>query len=114
MLKTFFGKDDATWFQKRMMLGDVLYAHKKRALTWVKAIQRHELPGRFTLQDSFFSSIPTEDDLVKAREENQSFYQSAWHGSPHDLREFLLEMIGAGAGAQAHGWGGSSTEQGFA
>ena len=29
MLKTFFGKDDATWFQKRMMLGDVLYAHKK-------------------------------------------------------------------------------------
>ena len=105
MLKTFFGKDDATWFQKRMMLGDVLYAHKKRALTWVKAIQRHELPGRFTLQDSFFSSIPTEDDLVKAREENQSFYQSAWHGSPHDFVEFLLSAIGTGEGAQAHGWG---------
>ena len=105
MLKTFFGKDDPTWFQKRMMLGDVLYAHKKRALDWVKAIQRHKAPGRFTLQDSFFNSISTDADLVKAREENQSFYQSAWHGSPYDFREFLLEMIGAGEGRQAHGWG---------
>ena len=33
MLKTFFGKDDPTWFQKRMMLGDVLYAHKKEPWT---------------------------------------------------------------------------------
>ena len=105
MLKTFFGKDDPTWFQKRMMLGDVLYAHKKRALDWVKAIQRHEAPGRFTLQDSFFKSISTDADLVKARADNEGFYQSAWHGSPYDFREFLLEMIGAGAGAQAHGWG---------
>lgn len=105
MLKTFFGKDDPTWFQKRMMLGDVLYAHKKRALDWVKAIQRHKAPGRFTLQDSFFNSISTDADLVKAREENQSFYQSAWHGSPYDFRAFLLEMIGEGEGRQAHGWG---------
>ena len=105
MLKTFFGKDDPTWFQKRMMLGDVLYAHKKRALDWVKAIQRHEAPGRFTLQDSFFKSISTDADLVKARVDNEGFYQSAWHGTPHDFREFLLEMIGAGEGRQAHGWG---------
>ena len=105
MLKTFFGKDDPTWFQKRMMLGDVLYAHKKRALDWVKAIQRHEAPGRFTLQDSFFKSISTDADLVKARADNEGFYQSAWHGTPHDFREFLLEMIGTGEGAQAHGWG---------
>ena len=33
------------------------------------------------------------------------YHQSAWHGSPYDFRAFLLEMIGAGAGAQAHGWG---------
>lgn len=84
MLKTFFGKRDVTWFQKRMMLGDVLYAHKKRALSWVKAIQRHQSPGRFTLQDSFFHSIPTDEDLVKLREEYPGFYQRAWHGSPQD------------------------------
>ena len=105
MLKTFFGKDDPTWFQKRMMLGDVLYAHKKRALDWVKAIQRHKAPGRFTLQDSFFNSISTDTNLVKERVDNEEFYQSAWHGSPYDFREFLLEMIGAGEGRQAHGWG---------
>ena len=84
MLKTFFGKRDVTWFQKRMMLGDVLYAHKKRALSWVKAIQRHQSPGRFTLQDSFFHSIPTDEDLVKLREEYPGFYQRAWHGSPYE------------------------------
>ena len=37
--------------------------------------------------------------------EAESFNQSAWHGSPYDFREFLLEMIGAGEGAQVHGWG---------
>ena len=105
MLKTFFGKGDPTWFQKRMMLGDVLYAHKKRALDWVKAIQRHQSPGRFTLQDSFFKSISTDADLVKARADHEGFYQSAWHGSPYDFREFLLSAIGTGEGAQAHGWG---------
>ena len=105
MLKTFFGKDDPTWFQKHMMLGDVLYAHKKRALDWVKAIQRHKAPGRFTLQDSFFNSISTDTDLVKARVDNEGFYQSAWHGSPHDFDGFDLGAIGTGEGAQAHGWG---------
>ena len=39
------------------------------------------------------------------KQKTETFNQSAWHGSPYDLREFLLEMIGAGAGAQAHGWG---------
>lgn len=105
MLKTFFGKRDVTWFQKRMMLGDVLYAHKKRALSWVKAIQRHQSPGRFTLQDSFFHSIPTDEDLVKLREEYPGFYQRAWHGSPYDFDAFDLGAIGMGEGAQVHGWG---------
>ena len=105
MLKTFFGKRDVTWFQKRMMLGDVLYAHKKRALSWVKAIQRHQSPGRFTLQDSFFHSIPTDEDLVKLREEYPGFYQRAWHGSPHDFDGFDIGAIGTGEGAQTHGWG---------
>ena len=37
--------------------------------------------------------------------QTETFSQSAWHGSPYDFREFLLEMIGAGEGRQAHGWG---------
>mgnify|MGYP000955287717 FL=1 len=38
-----------------------------------------------------------------AREENQSFYQSAWHGTPHDFDGFDLGAIGTGEDAQVHG-----------
>ena len=37
--------------------------------------------------------------------EDNTLYQSAWHGSPHRFDEFSLEHIGSGEGAQAHGWG---------
>lgn len=44
--------------------------------------------------------------IASAGQEGQEVLeQSAWHGTPHDFREFLLEMIGTGEGAQAHGWG---------
>lgn len=44
--------------------------------------------------------------IASAGQEGQEVLeQSAWHGSPYDFREFLLEMIGTGEGAQAHGWG---------
>lgn len=33
------------------------------------------------------------------------YYQSAYHGTPHRFDEFSLDAIGTGEGAQAHGWG---------
>ncbi|AOH47499.1 hypothetical protein BCS37_03130 [Selenomonas sp. oral taxon 920] len=45
------------------------------------------------------------DKLRWKEPETETFEQSAWHGSPYDFREFLLEMIDTGEGAQAHGWG---------
>lgn len=33
------------------------------------------------------------------------FFQSAWHGSPHDFDKFSLHAIGTGEGAQAYGYG---------
>ncbi len=36
---------------------------------------------------------------------NDTFYQGAYHGTPHRFDEFSLENIGTGEGAQAHGWG---------
>ena len=42
------------------------------------------------------------DKLQWKEPETETFEQSAWHGSPYDFREFLLEMIGAGEGRQAH------------
>lgn len=35
----------------------------------------------------------------------QTFFQSAFHGSPYKFDEFTLDHIGSGEGAQAHGWG---------
>ena len=34
-----------------------------------------------------------------------TFFQSAYHGTPHKFDEFSTEHIGSGEGAQAHGWG---------
>ena len=36
---------------------------------------------------------------------NNVYYQSAYHGTPHKFDEFSTEHIGTGEGAQAHGWG---------
>lgn len=33
------------------------------------------------------------------------YYQSAYHGTPHNFDEFSTDYIGNGEGAQAHGWG---------
>ncbi len=50
--------------------------------------------------------ISIRDMLTGVKDADGNVYaQSAWHGSPYDFREFLLEMIGAGEGRQAHGWG---------
>lgn len=35
----------------------------------------------------------------------KTYFQSAYHGTPHRFDEFSLENIGTGEGAQAHGWG---------
>lgn len=64
----------------------------------------------------FDSSIKTEKDLVKLKNENPTlyqntkdmpevFYQRAWHGSPYNFSNFNLAAIGTGLGAQVHGWG---------
>lgn len=41
---------------------------------------------------------------VKDSDKN-NYYQSAWHGSPHDFDTFDLGAIGTGEGNQVHGWG---------
>ena len=36
---------------------------------------------------------------------NNIYYQLAYHGSPYSFDKFTLDHIGSGEGAQAHGWG---------
>lgn len=66
------------------------------------------------MEDEDLEFVAFEPNQIKSATENSGafyaddaniYHQSAWHGTPHDFREFLLEMIGTGEGAQAHGWG---------
>ena len=50
--------------------------------------------------DKLFSVLKT-----KETEKGITFYQSAYHGTPHNFDEFSTDNIGSGEGAQAHGWG---------
>lgn len=101
------GQPNDQWYIDRLNQKNLLYINKNRTARWVAtrtgAAGRHNAP--LTKQSFSKLSIPDETALGKLKKENPGFYQSAWHGSPYDFREFLLEMIGAGEGRQAHGWG---------
>jgi len=101
------GQPNDAWYIDRLNDKHLLYVHKNRTARWVAtrtgAAGSHNAP--LTKQSFSKFSIPDETALGKLKKENPGFYQSAWHGSPYDFREFLLEMIGAGEGRQAHGWG---------
>lgn len=47
-----------------------------------------------------------DDERAKYEPNNPStYYQIAYHGTPYKFDKFTLDNIGAGEGAQAHGWG---------
>lgn len=59
-----------------------------------------ELEDVIKVYDNLFSVLKT-----KESEKGISFYQSAYHGTPHRFDEFSTDNIGTGEGVQAHGWG---------
>ena len=101
------GQPNDQWYIDRLNQKNLLYINKNRTARWVAtrtgAAGRHNAP--LTKQSFSTFSIADENDLSKQKKENPGFYQSAYHGSPHDFVEFLLSAIGTGEGAQAHGWG---------
>ena len=62
--------------------------------------KRQDGKGLFDLVDE---SAYSEGGVYYSPED--SFNQSAWHGSPHVFDRFSTDHIGTGEGAQAHGWG---------
>lgn len=105
--ETVSGLANDQWYIDRLNQKNLLYINKNRTARWVAtrtgAAGSHNAP--LTKQSFSKFSIPDETALGKLKKENPGFYQSAYHGSPHDFVEFLLEMIGTGEGAQVHGWG---------
>lgn len=74
--------------------------NKKESPVTAGPVFSKETLGTPPVGDSIIHSIAS-----SGQEGQEILEQSAWHGSPYDFREFLLEMIGAGEGRQAHGWG---------
>jgi len=101
------GQPNDAWYIDRLNDKHLLYVHKNRTARWVAtrtgAAGSHNAP--LTKQSFSMLSIPDETALGKLKKENQGFYQSAWHGTPHDFDAFDLGGIGTGEGAQVHGWG---------
>lgn len=104
-VKSIFPRVNTTWYSNAINNGDLLYVNTKKInrLT-VNNVQSNGQVSvnRFKINNS----IPNEKDLDKLRKKyNYQYYQSAWHGSPHDFDTFDLGAIGTGDGNQAHGWG---------
>ena len=110
-IKSFYPKDNAsanTWFYNNFAdkNNPPLYINEQKTTRWFTR-RGLQLPYQVNQSSGYFNkSIPNENDLSNYRNANSNvFYQSAWHGSPHDFDEFDLGAIGTGEGNQVHGWG---------
>lgn len=104
-IKTITPRRNANWYINQLNNGNLVYWNTKKINRLVTS-NRQQIAQLGTKQFIFNNSIPNEKDLDKLRKKhNYQYYQSAWHGSPHDFDEFDLGAIGTGEGNQAHGWG---------
>ena len=110
-IKSFYPKDNAsanTWFYNNFSdkNNPPLYINEQKTTRWFTR-NGLQLPYQVNQSSGYFNkSIPNENDLSNYRNANSNiFYQSAWHGSPHDFDTFDLGAIGTGEGNQARGWG---------
>ena len=104
VVQSYYARNTNIAYYDLLLDGDLIYINKER----LSNNPKNQPPwlGGIKLSRSFINSIPNEKDLDKLREQhNYQYYQSAWHGSPHDFDEFDLGAIGTGEGNQVHGWG---------
>lgn len=104
-VKSIFPRVNTTWYSNAINNGDLLYVNTKKINQLT--VNNVQSSGQMSVSwSNIINSIPNENDLDKLRRKhNYQYYQSAWHGSPHDFDEFDLGAIGTGEGNQVHGWG---------
>lgn len=77
----------------------------RHADTYAKAYSK-ATGKKYTAADYMRDKIGIDTDGNAVNDEKaKRFFQTAWHGSPHDFDRFDLGAIGTGEGAQVHGWG---------
>ena len=104
-IKTITPRRNINWYNQQIANGNLLYANTKKINRLVTG-NRQQMAQPITKQFITNNSISNEKDLDKLRkQQNYQYYQSAWHGSPHDFDTFDLGAIGTGEGNQVHGWG---------
>ena len=104
VVQSYYARNTNIAYYDLLLGGDLIYINKER----LSNNPKNQPPwlGGIKLSRSFINSIPNENDLDNLRKKhNYQYYQSAWHGSPHDFDTFDLGAIGTGEGNQAHGWG---------
>ena len=104
VVQSYYARNTNMAYYDLLLSGDLIYINKER----LSNNPKNQPPwlGGIKLSRSFINSIPNENDLDNLRNKhNYQYYQSAWHGSPHDFDTFDLGAIGTGEGNQAHGWG---------
>ena len=104
VVQSYYARNTNIAYYDLLLGGDLIYINKER----LSNNPKNQPPwlGGIKLSRSFINSIPNENDLDNLRKKhNYQYYQSAWHGSPHDFDKFDLGAIGTGEGNQAHGWG---------
>lgn len=104
VVQSYYARNTNIAYYDLLLDGDLIYINKER----LSNNPKNQPPwlGGIKLSRSFINSIPNENDLDNLRKQhNYQYYQSAWHGSPHDFDTFDLGAIGTGEGNQAHGWG---------
>ena len=103
-VKTVTPRSSDSWYNKQIV-NNLLYVNTKK-INRIVTSNRQQIAQPITNRFISTNSIPTEVDLDNLRKKhNYQYYQSAWHGSPHDFDTFDLGAIGTGEGNQAHGWG---------
>ena len=104
-VKSIFPRVNTTWYSNAINNGDLLYVNTKKINQLT--VNNVQSSGQMSVSwSNIINSIPNENDLDKLRKKhNYQYYQSAWHGSPHDFDTFDLGAIGTGEGNQVHGWG---------
>lgn len=104
VVQSYYARNTNIAYYDLLLGGDLIYINKER----LSNNPKNQPPwlGGIKLSRSFINSIPNENDLDNLRKKhNYQYYQSAWHGSPHDFDTFDLGAIGTGEGNQVHGWG---------
>nr|DAR78676.1 MAG TPA: crystallin beta/gamma motif-containing protein [Caudoviricetes sp.] len=104
VVQSYYARNTNIAYYDLLLGGDLIYINKER----LSNNPKNQPPwlGGIKLSRSFINSIPNENDLDNLRKKhNYQYYQSAWHGSPHNFDEFDLGAIGTGEGNQVHGWG---------